>query len=147
MIANAIFRELSSERDEAPFLRCALLSELVARDATVQRMTQLPTRCAVDLAAVKVSRQVSGYGAGSPYGRILAVYLGLFSWIVNNASLPNNFGELAAGTWGSFNHHCGSHPDADVRDAASWPLHPCICILGVLEPASSVLLGVRECVQ
>lgn len=122
MIANTISHETSSERDEAPFLRCALLSELVTRDATVQRMTQLPTRCAVDLAAKKsvpAGHRLRGWVSSwtNPAGRC-------------RSELPDDEQQCfpppqlqaACSQDVGVDHCCGSHPDANVLDATSWPL-------------------------
>lgn len=50
-IVNAVGSNIDGQPDEAPFLRCAFILELCASPATVQRATQLPSRCAVTYTA------------------------------------------------------------------------------------------------
>lgn len=82
IIVNAVGSEHDRQPDEAPFLRCALLSELCATSATVQQCTQLPTRCALTFAARTTARSVGPYGALAPSGQVLAIDLSLYAQLL-----------------------------------------------------------------
>lgn len=124
VIANAVSCKITSEREEAPFLTCALLSELVTKPNNVQRMTQLPTRCTVDLATKKVEWLVVDYGEGSAEGKILAINLSLFSRLsTSTRTIPSH--SLCRHSADAVAPQCSGveaeHPDCVQKDRGSYP--------------------------
>ncbi|KAL3193405.1 hypothetical protein MRX96_017632 [Rhipicephalus microplus] len=78
-IVEAVRSSTGTQRDEAVYLRCILLSEIVATGDTVKLLTHTATRVAVDSYVSKVEQHVGIYGGNAPNGAIAAVDLSHFA--------------------------------------------------------------------
>ncbi|KAL3193347.1 hypothetical protein MRX96_017579 [Rhipicephalus microplus] len=78
-IVEAVRSATGAQRNEAVYLRCILLSEIIATGDTVKLLTHVATRVAVDSSVSKIERHVGIYGGNAPNGTIAAVDLSHFA--------------------------------------------------------------------
>lgn len=84
----------SRGRDEAPFLRGALLGELAMTANNVKKVAQLPTRVAPTLSISGVKRSVTDFGQLAPDGKVLCVDLGMYTKLASGAKALGNSCEM-----------------------------------------------------
>ncbi|KAL3194920.1 hypothetical protein MRX96_045832 [Rhipicephalus microplus] len=78
-IVEAVRTSAGTKRDEAAYLRCMLLGEIVATGDTIGRLTHVATATAIDAYTSGVERHVCLYGNSAPNGVIAAIDLSYFA--------------------------------------------------------------------
>ncbi|KAL3211645.1 hypothetical protein MRX96_008355 [Rhipicephalus microplus] len=100
-LVEAVGSSSGAQRDEAAFLRCMLLSEVIVNRDKMKRMTHMAARFATDSHITKIERRVGIYGAASPSGAIVAVDLTFFAALMTRKATYAGRSMFGVDNWGS----------------------------------------------
>lgn len=78
-LVEAVRSSAGTQRDEAAFLGCMLLSEVIVNGDKMRKMTHVATRVAIDAFATKIERHMGMYGNAALCGAIATVDLTFFA--------------------------------------------------------------------
>lgn len=103
VLVEAVRSTAGTLRDEAAYVRCMLLSEIVTRSTRIGKVTHGVTKIAFDLRATEYFRQVGQYTTTVPDGTIAAVDLTRFAQLMTRKAemSPSMTRVFGIDTWGS----------------------------------------------
>lgn len=100
-LVEAVRTLANSQHDEAAYLRCMLLSEVMVDGAKMMRMTHVASRFALDTYITKVESHIGAYGDQAANGSVAAVDLWYFAArVIRKATYPGRC-RFGIDTWGS----------------------------------------------
>lgn len=99
-LVEAVRTSTGTQRDEAVYLRCMLLSELAMDGDNMKKLTHVETRFALDGKLTKLERHVGSYGDACPNGVIAAIDLSLFSALMTRKTTYQGRSKFAFDEWG-----------------------------------------------
>ncbi|KAL3224234.1 hypothetical protein MRX96_049607 [Rhipicephalus microplus] len=100
-LVEAVRSSAWAQSDEAVFLRCMLLSEVIVSSDKMKRMTHVAARYATDTFITTIERHVGIYGAATPSGAVAAVDLTFFAALMTRKALYPRRSKFGVDTWGS----------------------------------------------
>ncbi|KAL3222188.1 hypothetical protein MRX96_028924 [Rhipicephalus microplus] len=100
-IVETVRTSTGTERDEAAFLRCMLLGEIVASGDTLKLLTHAASVVAVDAYVARAERHISLYGDCAPNGIVAAVDLSFFAALMTRKATYREREEFNADGWDS----------------------------------------------
>lgn len=103
VLVEAVRSSTGTLRDEAAYVRCMLLSEVITRTTRIGKVTHAVTRVAIDIRPTQYFRQVGAYTSIIPDGVMAAVDLTRFAQLMTrkgemSATMSKQFG---IDTWGT----------------------------------------------
>lgn len=103
VLVEAVRSSTGTLGDEAAYIRCMLLSELVMQPNKVPKVTHMATRAAIDVKPHAYGRQVGDYCLNTPNGRIAAVDLTYFAQLLTRKMnmTQTRARDFGVDTWGS----------------------------------------------